>query len=263
MTEPGDRPELPAADVTPRESVVRVWLAPIGTGLVLGVLGCFGARATGMPLPNLLGPAIVCGIATIAGVRMKPLPWSRELGQMVVGLAIGLRVVPSVIDAILGLLPAILISTVGVVAVTMAAGLILRTLCHLDRETAFFGTAAVGLAEMAAVAHDRGGNPAIVSLIHTIRVTAAAGVTTGLLLAAAALGALVLSAATNLSFAASLLALAPAGVTEMVLTASLMHLGVPVITAFHVMRIVLITATIFVLFQVFNTVSKWLDGLRA
>jgi membrane AbrB-like protein len=372
MDAPENRPQEPAAGATHREGMVRAWLVPVSAGLLLGILGSVGAHAIELPLPNLLGPLIGCGVATITGLRLRPLPWSRELGQVVVGLAIGLRLAPSVVHAIVGLLPAMLISTLGVVIVTMSAALMLRALCHLDRETAFFSTAAVGLAEMAAVAHDRGGSAAIVSLVHTVRVaglvtavpllvtllgdaggipqphaplaghgmeiailiavtavaalivrrlhvpnswllisiiigsvvaagdlssvampapvmvmaqivigiwlgcrfrrdlllklprvTAAACVTTVLLLGAAALGAVVLSAATDLPFATSLLALAPAGVTEMVLTASLMRLDVPVITAFHVMRIVLITSTILLLFQAFNTVSKWLDRPRA
>jgi uncharacterized protein len=372
MGEPEDRRDLPTKDAAPRSRASRAWLVSAAAGLMLGVLGSLAAHAIRMPLPNLLGPLIACGLATIAGIRLKPLPWSRELGQVIVGLAIGLRFVPSVIHAIADLIPAMLVSTLAVVLITMAAGLILRALCHLDRETAFFGTAAVGLAEMAAVAHERGGSAAIVSLVHTIRVTGlvtavpllvtvlgadggipqvqgplaghaaevasliavaivcaliarafripntwllisiivgavaaatdltavtlpapamimaqivigiwlgcrfrrdllmklprvtmAAVLTTALLLAAAAVGALVLSAATDLPFATSLLALAPAGVTEMVLTATLMHLDVPVITAFHVMRIVLITSSVLLLFQLFNSVSNWIDGSRA
>ncbi len=371
MAERDDRPDALQKGVEQGKNGIRVWLVPIAAGLALGGLGSLVAHAVRMPLPNLLGPLIACGVATIAGMPLKPLRWSRELGQVIVGLAIGLRFVPSVIHAIADLVPAMLVSTLAVVLVTMATGLLIRGLCRLDRETAFFGTAAVGLAEMAAVAHERGGSAAIVSLVHTVRVTGlvtavpllvtllgtdggvrqphvplaghaaeavaliaaaiagaliarafripntwllisiivgavaaatdltavtlpvpaliaaqivigiwlgcrfrrdllmklphvtlAAVFTTGLLLAAAALGALVLSAVTDLSFATSLLALAPAGVTEMVLTASLMHLDVPVITAFHVMRIVLITSTILLLFQLFNSVSAWIDRSR-
>lgn len=42
-----------------------------------------------------------------------------------------------------------------------------------------------------------------------------------------------------------------------------MHLDVPVIATFHLMCMVHITSTILVLFQVFNSISKSLDGLRA
>jgi uncharacterized protein len=364
----GEKPNL--TDLTKRP--LGSWARPAGIALALGIVGSVGARQVGLPLPNLLGPLFLCAIATLAGLELSPLPWTRELGQVVVGMATGLRLLPEVLHAVLALLPVMLVATFGVVAVTMTSGLILRALCGVDRPTAFFGTAPVGLAEMASIAHARGGAADIVSLTHTVRVSAtvtivpllvtwfgkdggiiqhqvpgeghvlelaaligtaivgavllrrmrvpntwlltailvgsvAAGsglssvtmppllmivaqlmigiwlgcrfrralllklpritlgacLTTVLLLLATAVGASLLSTFTELSYATSFLALAPAGVTEMVLTASLLHLDVAVITAFHVMRILLVTASIMFLFQVFNFVSKWVDGSRA
>ena len=60
-----------------------------------------------------------------------------------------------------------------------------------------------------------------------------------LLVAGCALLAMVFAAPTGLPIASLLISLAPASVTEMGLTARLMHLAVPLVTAFHVCRIVL------------------------
>ena len=60
-----------------------------------------------------------------------------------------------------------------------------------------------------------------------------------LLVAGCALLAVAFAAATGLPLASLLISLAPGSVTEMGLTARLMHLAVPLVTAFHVCRIVL------------------------
>ncbi|WP_374367877.1 AbrB family transcriptional regulator [Dongia sp.] len=362
------QPDRPSEDKTSRRKL-RALLPSIAAGLVIGALGSIGARQIGLPLPNLLGPLILCAIVTLAGITLTPLPGGREIGQVVVGLAIGLRLLPEVLQTILGLLPAMILATIGVVIVTMAAGLLLRHMTGIDRATAYFATAPVGLAEMASLAHARGGAADITSLVHTIRVSAmvtavpllvtwfgrdggiithhvghrgewvdlillmaisaaaafflkrlrlpnawllipiiigalaaatgltsvgmpspllvvaqvvigiwlgcrfrramltklprvtiAACLTTLLLLIAAAAGAALLASLTDVSFETSFLSLAPGGVTEMVLTASILHLDVPVISAFHLVRILLLTSFSLVLFRVFEAMSRRLDG---
>ncbi|MET1028545.1 MAG: AbrB family transcriptional regulator [Dongiaceae bacterium] len=337
----------------------------------LGALGSVMAQQINLPLPFLLGPLICCGIASIAGAPLLPLPWGREVGQIVVGLAIGLRFTPEVLHATFHLLPAMVLCTLGVILVTSMAAALMRRLSGVDRKTAFFATAAGGLAEMAVVARDRGGDAEAVSVVHAVRVvgvvlavpilvtllgedgglapalrptegelldlvtvmavavaaafllrplrlpnmwllssvaigiivaaddlvtiampryllivaqiligiwlgcrfsrklllrlprvTFAAVVTTVLLLVLAAAGALLLSRTTGLPFSTSLLALAPAGVTEMVLTATVMHLDAATVTAFHVMRIVVIATTVVMTFRMFDGVSRWFDGSR-
>lgn len=65
-------------------------------------------------------------------------------------------------------------------------------------------------------------------------------VCSAVLVAACSLLAVAFAAATGLPVASLVIALAPGSVTEMGLTARLMHLAVPLVTAFHVCRIVLI-----------------------
>ena len=81
-----------------------------------------------------------------------------------------------------------------------------------------------------------------------------------LLILASVAGAAVLSAATGLSFATSFLAIAPAGVTEMVLTARIMHLDAASVTAFQLMRILLINASILLVYRLFERLSIRVDG---
>src|SRR5690606_39635830 len=146
---------------------VRVFLA-----LLVGVAGALLAKPAGIPVPYLIGPLVACAAASVAGAPVTAIPFGRELGQTVIGLAIGLRFVPAVLLAMLKLMPAMVLATVATVIGTMMAAFMLRKVGGVDRKTAFFATAAAGLAEMAVVAQQKGANADTVAVVHLVRVTA-------------------------------------------------------------------------------------------
>lgn len=337
--------------------------------VLIGVMGAAAARIVAMPLPYLLGPLLACAGASMLGAPVSALPYGRELGQVAVGLAIGLRFIPAVVVATLAMLPFMLGATILMILATMVAALIIRRLAALDLKTAFFATAAAGLAEMAVVAHQKGADSDTVAVVHLIRVTSIVTVvpflvaifgedggisqvaipfraealplivlfvvaaiasyfarplkipnswllipaltgsvvagfgfgpygvpstvliiaqivigiwlgcrfrrsllgqlsrvtlcafaTTTFLLAMAMAIAWLLSAATGLTFVASLLAVAPAGVTEMVLTATAMHLDATTVTAFQITRIAVVMTTILLSLRLFESVARRLDA---
>jgi membrane AbrB-like protein len=94
------------------------------------------------------------------------------------------------------------------------------------------------------------------------RVVASAVIIAAVMIVAAMVGAAALAATTRLSFATSFLAIAPAGVTEMVLTARIMHLDTAAVTAFHVMRIAMIHGTVLMTLRLYERLSLRLEGRR-
>lgn len=343
--------------------------ARICLAIVIGIAGAGIANLAAVPLPYLLGPLATCAVAAVCGMPVAAVPLGRELGQVAVGLAIGLRFVPAVLVATLQLLPTMVLVTIATVVLTTMAAVLLCKLAAIDRRTAFFATAAAGLAEMAVVAHQKGADSDIVAVVHLIRVitivttvpflvtifgtegavqfvpmrfegeaaalvfllvlaaasaylvkplrfpnswllvptalgalvaglglgpfavphalltvaqvaigiwlgcrfrrevvrrlprvTVSAFATTALLVVAACAVAWALSATTGLSFVTSLLAVAPAGVTEMVLTATAMHLDAATVTAFQIMRIAVVMTTILSTFRAFEALSRRMDG---
>ena len=343
-------------------------LPRIALALLIGVAGAVAATMVAMPLPYLLGPLLTCACASIAGLPISPVPYGRELGQAAVGLAIGLRFVPAVVVAIAAMLPFMLGATILMVVATTITALLLKKLAALNLRTAFFATAAAGLAEMAVVAHQKGADSDTVAVVHLIRVasivttvpflvtifgedgginiapipfkaeaiplvamyllaalaaylvrplkvpnswllvpallgslvagfgfgpfavpsaaltvaqivigvwlgcrfrrsllsrlsrvTFSAVVTTAFLLVMAMGIAWALSAATGLSFVTSLLAVAPAGVTEMVLTATAIHLDATVVTAFQITRIAVVMTTILLTLGLVEKIARRLD----
>jgi membrane AbrB-like protein len=339
-------------------------LAALGLGVAGGII----AWLLRVPLAWMIGPMVATAAASALGANLVPVPGGRQLGQAVVGLAIGLRMTPGVLAGTLSLLPAVVAATIGVVIVTTCAAFLLRPLGRVDARTAFFATAAAGMADMALVARKHGGDADAVATVHAIRVfvvvlvvpvlvigfgaggtveepldipahpaawvlllpgavacafalmplgfpnpwlvgpmlgaaavaavdvfpavvpwaallvaqvaigialgvrfrrdslarlprVALAGLAVALLLvAAAAGGGALLSAATGLPFATAFLAVAPAGITEMVLTAKIMRLDATAVTAFQIVRIAVIAATILPMFKTYAAIARRVNG---
>lgn len=332
-----------------------------------GVAGAVAARI-GIPLPWMLGPFFVFATLSAAGMSFVLLPYGREMAQIAVGLAIGLRFTAASLLALSTLIPEMLAATIYLMAVTTAAAFLFRKLAGVDPITAFFATAAGGVADMAIIAKRFGGVSSSVAVVHAMRVsmvvavtpfivlaasgtfgtgqpetgispalpilaglvfatlvafilrptpipnpwlvgpiiagmvigvsglggfvvpgwlitlaqvllgvwlgcqfrrslltalprvTAAALVTAGLLLLAAVAGAWVMSGLSDLPFTTAFLALAPAAVTEMVLIAKVMGLDAETVAAFHVMRILIVSSTILLIFRLYNNLRGGKNG---
>ncbi len=91
------------------------------------------------------------------------------------------------------------------------------------------------------------------------RVACAGVLVAGWLILTAALGAEMIVALSEVPFATAFLAVAPAGIAEMVLTAKLLHLDAVTVTAFHLLRIVLVTSGIHVLFNLYAMIVLRFD----
>lgn len=349
-----------------RPDFVRVVLT-----FLLAAAGGMAANQLGLPLPWMLGPLFVCAGASLLGYRIEFVPMGRELGQVAVGLAVGMRFTPAVLATTVTLLPHMVAATLYVILFTTVAALLHAAIGNIDHKTAFFATAAGGMADMAVVAEERGGDPTAVSITHAIRVAtvvslvpvlvfafgeqggvgnategasgnpllialclalaygtallfrytpfpnpwlvgpiflgtvlgasglvlvdvpwamivlaqivigtwlgcrfrrevlarlprvALSGLAVSLfMVAAAAAGAAVLAAASGLPFSTSFLALAPAAVTEMVITAQAMNSDAQIVTAFHVMRIAVVSSTILLVYSLFRRMLEAAHGPR-
>jgi membrane AbrB-like protein len=361
----------PAAAAPPPSPRRGERLFRIALTFVLAAAGGALADWLNIPLPWMLGPLFVCAGASLLGYPAAFVPMGRELGQVAVGLAVGMRFTPAVLATAVALLPHMAGATLYVIAFTTAAAFLHAALGRIDHKTAFFATAAGGMADMAVVAQERGGDPTAVSITHAIRVATVVSVVpilvfafgehgtvrdatdgasenlalvalslllayatallfkrtpfpnpwlvgpiflgtllgaSGLLLVhvpwvlivlaqiligtwlgcrfrrevlaslprvalsglavsifmvtAAAIGAFVLAGLSGLPFSTSFLALAPAAVTEMVITAQAMNIDAQIVTAFHVMRIAVVSSTILLVFALFRKLIEVTHGSR-
>lgn len=332
-----------------------------------GIAGAIAARIS-IPLPWMLGPFFVFAVLSAAGLSFPLLPYGREMAQIAVGLGIGLRFTAASFVALSALVPEMLVATLYLIVVTTMAAFVFRRLAAVDPVTAFFATAAGGVADMAIIAKKFGGVSSSVAVVHAMRVsvvvavtpfvvlaasgraaagqadtslspffpmlaalgfatlvarllkptpipnpwlvgpilagmflgvsgfgnfvvpswmikvaqillgvwlgcqfqrslltalprvTAAALATAGFLVLAAVFGAWIMSALSELPFTTAFLALAPAAVTEMVLVAKVMNLDAETVAAFHVMRILIVSSSILLIFRLYNVLRGAKNG---
>jgi len=336
------------------------WWGYLALTYALATLAGAVAAKLEVPLPWMLGPFFSYAVLSVIGRRFVLMPMARELGQVAIGTAVGLHFTSAVLLATFALLPAMALATIYVMVYTMVAAFIFGSLAKVDNTTAFFATAAGGVADMAIVAKLKGGVPGSVAVVHAMRVSMVVAVVplmvfffgrqgsqtaatinsstdftlvVGVLLlgylgalmlkptplpnpwlvgpvimgiiigvsglisvhipsfiivlaqimlgtwlgcqfkrdvmsalprvtaaaigislftiSCAGIGSFGLSAITDLPVTTSFLALAPAAVTEMVLTAQVMNLDAEIVTAFHVMRIAVVSSTVLLVFKLY------------
>ena len=141
-------------------------------GLSLGaaVAGGFVFSALDTPIPWLLGPlAFVAGI-NLAGFRIGCPNGTRQVGQIVIGTAIGLRFTPDVATIVLGQLHWMVIAAVIAVMLGGVGALIQIRIARLDPATAYFGNVPGGMAEMLTLGDRFRAEPVAVALSQTVRV---------------------------------------------------------------------------------------------
>lgn len=145
--------------------------ARIASTLASGWIAALLCQALHVPLPWLLGPLLATGLAGIAGLPVQASDRLRNLGQMVIGLALGLYFTPAVVALILRLAPAI----GGGVAWALLLGwgfyrVLRRFNPDVDAPTAWFSAAIGGASEMAVLAKRHGGRVDLVAAAHSLRV---------------------------------------------------------------------------------------------
>lgn len=345
------------------------WLGRLALTYALAAVCGAVAEVIGIPLPWMLGPFFALAALSLAGATFVLIPMGRELGQVAIGTAVGLRFTGPVLVAVTSLVPAMLAATLYIIAFTLVAAFLMGPLAKADNVTAFFATAAGGMADMAHIASQSGGAAGSVAVVHAMRVSCVVAIVpflvyffgthgsasaavghapdnlflvalvlglgylgalilkptplpnpwlvgpilmgmaigiSGLIvitvpsiliifaqialgtwlgcqfrrdlltalprvtmaaltialfmIGCAAGGAVVMAAATGLPFTTSFLALAPAAVTEMVLTAQVMNLDAEIVSAFHVMRIAVVSSTVLMVFKLYNKIREALVG---
>lgn len=150
-----------------------VSLRPIvlnSAALGVAALGGLVFQALGTPIPWLLGPlAFVAGI-NLAGFRIACPEGTRQLGQIVIGTAIGLRFTPEVAAVVAGQLHWMALAAVAAVLLGGVGALIQMRIARLDAATAYFGSVPGGMAEMIVIGDRFRAEPVATALSQTVRV---------------------------------------------------------------------------------------------
>ncbi len=138
--------------------------------LALGAAGGLALDLLHVPLAWLLGSLGAVAAAGLLGFELAVPPGGRQLGQLLLGAAIGLTFTPAVAEAVAGYAPVMVIGALLSILYGVVAAYSLRRTAGVDDATAFFASVPGGVAEMSILAERHGGHSAPVSLAQSLRI---------------------------------------------------------------------------------------------
>lgn len=145
------------------------WINPL---FALGLCAAGGALFSWLrtPLPWMIGPLLAMAACNFAGARLRA-PWgSRQLGQLVIGCALGLYFTPTVVAEVAAYWPLLITAALFALVLAAACGWFLSSMTDTDRTTAFFASVPGGAAEMAILGERYGGKVDRIALAQSLRI---------------------------------------------------------------------------------------------
>jgi len=138
--------------------------------VAVALLGAALALWIRLPLPWFTGPLIMVAVVSMSGVRLRSVPYAREAGQWIVGLALGLYFTPEVVRLVVRLAPWIAVAVLFSVVLGLGGAWVLKRLSGESTTTCFFAAAIGGAAEMATQAERHDGRVDRVAAAHSLRI---------------------------------------------------------------------------------------------
>lgn len=134
-------------------------------------LGGWLFETLGTPLPYLLGSlSVAAALGMWKSCSKLPLPGLR-IGQICIGLTLGLYFTAEVLNTTISLLPWIFFAAISASAFSLLGAIFLQKFVGLDSATSFFSAAIGGASDMANQAATAGARGDIVAIAHTIRMS--------------------------------------------------------------------------------------------
>jgi membrane AbrB-like protein len=145
----------------PGDWIATLALAPVG--VVLG-------RAARVPAATLLGPMILSGIVTVAGVGFAVPPLLREIAFAAIGLRIGLRFTVATVRMVGRLLGPVVLCILGLLVACFGIAVALHLATSASLLDAYLATTPGGLYAVVAIAFGAGANTTFIVAVQGLRV---------------------------------------------------------------------------------------------
>ena len=143
---------------------------PVLRSFVVALVGAAVCVWLRTPLPWLIGPLVAVALVSMLHGRLASPPGGRQVGQWVIGVALGLYFSPEVVREVGRLAPWVALAVVFALALGLFGSWLLARLVPTDAATSFFGMAIGGASEMAALAERHGGRVDRVAAAHSLRI---------------------------------------------------------------------------------------------
>lgn len=138
--------------------------------LLLGAAGGLLFAAIHSPLPWLIGALVATVACVFFGVKTLWLPrWFRQIGLIVIGISLGLRMTPEIWGAMTGHIGLMLIATILTIFISLGNAWVFHKVSKVDAITAIFSNIPGGLSEMVTIGQTVGGNQQVISIFHSLR----------------------------------------------------------------------------------------------
>jgi len=156
---------------------MQLWVRVVATLVGAGVAG-WSCAQWHTPLPWMIGPLLLTALASISGLPTASWTPLRNVGQWVIGTALGLYFTPQVTALVLGLWWAIALGIVWALALGLGFGAWLHRIHaprmpHVSpavmRATTYFAGAIGGASEMTLLAERVGARTDLVAAAHSLR----------------------------------------------------------------------------------------------
>jgi membrane AbrB-like protein len=142
----------------------------IGLALTIGAAGGAVFQALGLPLPWMLGALFATMAASIANAPVLAPTRVRPAVVAVIGVLLGSRFTPDVVDQAGAWIGSVAILMVYVVIVALVVVPFYRFVGRQDWVTAYFAGMPGGLSEMIEIGEASGAKPAPIILAHSLRI---------------------------------------------------------------------------------------------
>jgi membrane AbrB-like protein len=144
-------------------AMLRALAVAVPAGYLFDVLGT--------PIPWMIGPMIAVATLSLVGARLYPVPYARQIGQVILGSAVSLYFTPTVVGALAANVPAIAAATASAFLIGAVGALMLSRISGVEPKSTFFASIPGGAMAMAVLAERHGAEIAPVAVAHSLRVS--------------------------------------------------------------------------------------------
>lgn len=142
--------------------ITAIILVGVACGLLSKKLNLPGGTIVGSMLGAAFVGLLAPGVATIPPIMATAI-------ELIIGISLGLSFDRSFLPLVSRLLPAAILSTVGLLLTSVLMALVAKRLGVVDFATALFGFAPGGMAGMGLLAQAEGSQTSIVIFFHSVR----------------------------------------------------------------------------------------------
>jgi membrane AbrB-like protein len=139
--------------------------------LAIGIPAGWLADWLDTPIPWMIGPMVAIAAVNLMGIRVYPVPYGRQVGQVILGSAVSVYFTPPVVAALGAHVGIIALATASAFVIGGLGALTLSRVSGVDGRSAFFASIPGGAMAMANLADRYGASIPPVAVAHSIRVS--------------------------------------------------------------------------------------------